>query len=204
MFKPQIDISDATLYKEITNKLPAFKNQEDDSNNQKILSIIAQLFNDSKNNLLNISKLMAINNATGQNLTDIGKDYGVDRFDSDDDFLRFEIKWQILKANTNTDMNSIKTLISVLLNIPLTDFDILLTDNPEEIELVNIPFDFASGSHSEQKRQMLSDDLQSILPAETKLKDIQFTKQSAGTIYYAVVGTKANYNESEVLSIGNI
>lgn len=145
---------------------------------------------------------MAINNATGQNLTDIGKDYGVDRFDSDDDFLRFEIKWQILKANTNTDMNSIKTLISVLLNIPLTDFDILLTDNPEEIELVNIPFDFASGSHSEQKRQMLSDDLQSILPAETKLKDIQFTKQSAGTIYYAVVGTKANYNESEVLSIG--
>lgn len=202
MFKPQIDISDATLYKEITNKLPAFKNQEDDSNNQKILSIIAQLFNDSKNNLLNISKLMAINNATGQNLTDIGKDYGVDRFDSDDDFLRFEIKWQILKANTNTDMNSIKTLISVLLNIPLTDFDILLTDNPEEIELVNIPFDFASGSHSEQKRQMLSDDLQSILPAETKLKDIQFTKQSAGTIYYAVVGTKANYNESEVLSIG--
>lgn len=202
MFKPQIDISDDTLYKEITNKLPAFKNQEDDSNNQKILSIIAQLFNDSKNNLLNISKLMAINNATGQNLTDIGKDYGVDRFDSDDDFLRFEIKWQILKANTNTDMNSIKTLISVLLNIPLTDFDILLTDNPEEIELVNIPFDFASGSHSEQKRQMLSDDLQSILPAETKLKDIQFTKQSAGTIYYAVVGTKANYNESEVLSIG--
>lgn len=204
MFKPQIDISDATLYKEITNKLPAFKNQEDDSNNQKILSIIAQLFNGSKNNLLNISKLMAINNATGQNLTDIGKDYGVDRFDSDDDFLRFEIKWQILKANTNTDMNSIKTLISVLLNIPLTDFDILLTDNPEEIELVNIPFDFASGSHSEQKRQMLSDDLQSILPAETKLKDIQFTKQSAGTIYYAVVGTKANYNESEVLTIGNI
>lgn len=204
MFKPQIDISDDTLYKEITNKLPAFKNQEDDSNNQKILSIIAQLFNDSKNNLLNISKLMAINNATGQNLTDIGKDYGVDRFDSDDDFLRFEIKWQILKANTNTDMNSIKTLISVLLNIPLTDFDILLTDNPEEIELVNIPFDFASGSHSEQKRQMLSDDLQSILPAETKLKDIQFTKQSAGTIYYAVVGTKANYNESEVLTIGNI
>ena len=202
MFKPQIDISDDTLYKEITNKLPAFKNQEDDSNNQKILSIIAQLFNDSKNNLLNISKLMAINNATGQNLTDIGKDYGVDRFDSDDDFLRFEIKWQILKANTNTYMNSIKTLISVLLNIPLTDFDILLTDNPEEIELVNIPFDFASGSHSEQKRQMLSDDLQSILPAETKLKDIQSTKQSAGTIYYAVVGTKANYNESEVLSIG--
>lgn len=202
MFQPKIDISDNTLFKEITSKLPAFKNQQDESNNQKILSIIANLFNDSKNNLLNINKLMAINNASGQNLTDIGKDYGVDRFDSDDDFLRFEIKWQILKANTNTDMNSIKTLISVLLNIPLTDFDILLTDNPEEIELVNIPFDFASGSHSEQKRQMLSDDLQSILPAETKLKDIQFTKQSAGNIYYAIVGTKANYNESEVITVG--
>lgn len=202
MFQPKIDISDNTLFKEIISKLPAFKNQQDESNNQKILSIIANLFNDSKNNLLNINKLMAINNASGQNLTDIGKDYGVDRFDSDDDFLRFEIKWQILKANTNTDMNSIKTLISVLLDIPLTDFDILLTDNPEEIELVNIPFDFASGSHSEQKRQMLSDDLQSILPAETKLKDIQFTKQSVGNIYYSIVGTKANYNESEVITVG--
>ena len=204
MFKPQIDISDKTIVEQITSKLPAFKNQEDDSNNQKILNIIANLFNNGKNNLLNVNKLMQLDNATGQNLTDIGLDYGVDRFDDDDDFLRFEIKWQMLKSNTHTDMNSIKTLISVLLDIPLTDFDIIKTDQPHEIELVNLPFDFASGSHSEQKRQMLSDDLQSILPAETNLKDIQFTKQSAGNVYFAVVGTHAKYEESEALTIGNI
>lgn len=202
MFKPVTDISDQRILNEITSKLPAFKNQEDDSNNQRILRIIAQLFNNGKNNLLSVNQLMQLDNATGQNLTDIGKDYGIDRFDDDDDFLRFEIKWQLLKSNVHTDMDSLKTLVSVLLSIPLADFDIVKTDKPHELELINIPFDFASGSHSEQKRQMLSDDLQSILPAETKLKDIQFTKQSAGTIYYAVVGTKANYNESEVLSIG--
>lgn len=204
MFKPVTDISDQHIIDEITSKLPAFKNQEDDSNNQRILRIIAQLFNNGKNNLLSVNQLMQLDNATGQNLTDIGKDYGIDRFDDDDDFLRFEIKWQLLKSNVHTDMDSLKTLVSVLLSIPLADFDIVKTDKPHELELINIPFDFASGSHSEQKRQMLSDDLQSILPAETKLKDIQFTKQSAGAIYYAVVGTKANYNESEVLSIGNI
>lgn len=204
MFYPQIDLSDETLYQDITSKLPAFKNQNDDSNNQKILAIIASLFIDGKKNLLNISKLMNINNATGQNLTDIGKDYGVERFDDDDDFLRFEIKWQILKANAQTDMSSIKTLVSVLLNLPLTDFDIVKTDLPHEIELVNVPFDFVSGSHSEQKRQILADDLQNILPARTHLKDIQYVSQSNGTVYYAVYGAKAHYEESEVVNIGNL
>lgn len=204
MLRPQIDISDDTLRTQLIQALPAFKNQEDDSNNQKILNIIADIFNDAKNSMADVSRLMQINQATGQNLTEIGKDYGIDRFDDDDEFLRFEIRWQILKANVHTDRDSLKVLVSVLLSIPLKEFDIRTTDNPKEIELVDIPFDFSSGSHSEQKRQMLSDDLQSILSAETSLKDISFTKQSHGIIYFAFTTTKANYNESEVTTIGNI
>lgn len=204
MFHPKTDISDDTLFKEITSSLPAFKNSEDDSNNQKILEIIAEIFTQGKNNLLDIAKLTDINYATGQNLTDWGKEYGIDRFDSDDDFLRFEIKWQMMKSVTNTDIDSLKVLVSVLLNIPLTDFNLIKTDNPDELELIGVPFDFATGSHAEQKKQILIDDLQSVLPVEAKLKDIQFIKQSNTTFFFAVFGNKLKNKESEVLDFGDI
>lgn len=204
MFQPQINLSDTKLKKDIVSSLPAYKNQGDDSNNQKILTIIARILNNAKNNLLSISDLMRLDKATGKNLTDWGKDFGIDRFDNDDDFLRFEIKWQNLKANTQLDMSSIKTLISVLVNVPLDQFDIVRTSNPHEITITNLPFDFSSGSHSEQKRQILIDSLQAVLPAETNLKAIEFSKQSGGTIYWTVFGNKSIYNESEVTNIGNI
>lgn len=204
MFHPKTDISDDTLFKEITSSLPAFKNSEDDSNNQKILEIIAEIFSTGKNGLLDIAKLTDVNYATGQNLTDWGKEYGIDRFDNDDEFLRFEIKWQMLKSVTNTDIDSLKVLVSVLLNIPLTNFNLVKTDNPDELELINVPFDFATGSHAEQKKQILIDDLQSVLPVEAKLKDIQFIKQSNTTFYYAIFGNKLKNEESEVLDFGNI
>ncbi|WP_203621959.1 hypothetical protein [Apilactobacillus nanyangensis] len=204
MFHPKTDISDSTLLKEIISSLPAFKNSEDDSNNQKILEIIAEIFTQGKNNLLDIAKLTDINYATGQNLTDWGKEYGIDRFDSDDDFLRFEIRWQMMKSVTNTDIDSLKVLVSVLLNIPLTDFNLIKTDNPDELELIGVPFDFATGSHAEQKKQILIDDLQSVLPVEAKLKDIQFIKQSNTTFFFAVFGNKLKNKESEVLDFGDI
>lgn len=199
MFEPKIDISDDTLKKKILNSLPAFKNSQDDSNNQKILNIIVSLFNNGKNNLLNVQNLMKLDNATGQNLTDWGKDYGVERFDDDDDFLRFEIRWQMLKSNTKLDMSSIKTLISVLLNIPLTQFDVVKTNRVKEVEITNIPLNFDSGSHSELKRRILSDRLQQVLPAETNLKDIQYQKQSFGQLYLATAGNKTVMRESEVI-----
>ena len=204
MFHPKTDISDDTLFKEITSSLPAFKNSEDDSNNQKILEIIAEIFSTGKNGLLDIAKLTDVNYATGQNLTDWGKEYGIDRFDNDDDFLRFEIRWQMLKSVTNTDIDSLKVLVSVLLNIPLTNFNLIKTDNPDELELINVPFDFDDGSHAEQKKQILIDDLQSVLPVEAKLKDIQFIKQSSTTFYFAVFGNKTRNEESEVLNFGNL
>lgn len=204
MFHTDLDLSDDTIRKIILSKLPAYKNQLDASNNQKLLRIIAGLYIDGKSNLLNLNKLLSINSATGQNLTDWGKDYGIDRFDGDDNFLRFEIKWQILKANTSMTMDDTKAMISTLLNVPMRTFDIVLTDNPHEIEIVNLPFDFAGGDHPEQKRQILIDDLQDVLPSETKLRDIQFSKQSYGSIFYTIFGTQSISNESEVLNVGNI
>lgn len=204
MFQTQLDISDDGYSNDILNKLPAYRNQLDDSNNQKMLNIIAELFNDGKNNLINIYDLTRIKNASGQILTDLAKEYGITRIDDDDDFLRFELNWQVLKSKTPTTMNGIKTLISVLLNIDVKQFDIIPTENPEEVEVVNIPFDFNSGSHSNLKRRMLSDSIQSILPVEYNLKDIQYQKQSYGNYYVGILGVKNKFKESEVVPFGNL
>lgn len=204
MFQAQVDISDDAMTNLITSKLPAYRNQQDDSNNQKLLNIIAELFNNGKNGLIDIYNLTRIKNAKGQVLTDLAKDYGVTRIDSDDDFLRFELNWQVLKSKTPTTINGIKTLISILLNIDVKQFDIVPTNNPEEVEVINIPFDFNSGSHSNLKRRMLSDSIQSVLPVEYNLKDIQYQKQSYGDYYIGILGVKNKFKESEVVSFGNL
>lgn len=197
--KTSIDISDTAVKNSILNKLPAYRNSEDDSNNQKVLNIVADIFNEQKNNIFSINDLRKINNATGQVLTDIANDYSVNRIDDDDEFLRFQIKWQILKANAVTNMNGLKKLISVLLNISLSVFDIKSTDRPREIEIVNIPFDFNSGSHNDLKRKILSDSIQSVLPVGWKLKDIQYSKSSSGNMYYAIYNTQTIFKHMQVL-----
>ncbi|UQS85795.1 hypothetical protein MOO46_07325 (plasmid) [Apilactobacillus apisilvae] len=204
MFQTQLNISDDAYTNDILNKLPAYRNQLDDSNNQKFLNIIAELFNDGKNDLISIYDLTRIKNAKGKILTDLAKEYGITRIDNDDDFLRFELNWQVLKSKTPTTINGIKTLISVLLNIDVKQFDIVPTENPQEVEVINIPFDFNSGSHSNLKRRMLSDSIQSILPVETNLKDIQYQKQSYGNYYIGILGVKNKFKESEVVPFGNL
>ncbi|EEI19824.1 hypothetical protein HMPREF0497_1378, partial [Lentilactobacillus buchneri ATCC 11577] len=70
--------------------------------------------------------------------------------------------------------NDLKTLIATVLNIGTDVFDINGTDNPEEVEVANIPFDFNSGDKAEVKRKILTNAIQSMLPPEYLLKDLQY------------------------------
>ncbi|WP_140926066.1 hypothetical protein [Apilactobacillus micheneri] len=194
-------MSDKTMQKNIINKLPAIFNSEDDSNNQKILQIMGQQFNYNKNNLINDHNATKLSNARGQNLTDLATDYGITRVDDDDDFLKFQIDWQQLKANTPPTMNGLKLLISKLLNIDLQDFDILPTDNPKEIKIVGIPFDFNSGKHTSLKRKILNDSIQSILSAEYKLDNIEYSKSSNGNLFYGMIGRHEVVKKSKLVQL---
>ena len=55
MYQTETDLSDDSLRDWITTMLPGKLNQEDDSNNQRILNIISDIFLAHKNDLLNIS-----------------------------------------------------------------------------------------------------------------------------------------------------
>lgn len=171
-------------------------NQKAGSNNQKLLSIFADSAVDTKNNLFNIYACRQLVNAKGGQLDNIAADYGISRIDDDDDFLRFLIRAKILQNKIGSTTNELKKLISVLLNIPIDRFDFEATENPEELKITNIPFQFDSGSKLAVKRRMVSDVIQRSLPPEYNLLDIRYSKNAKETIYYAISSSRAKVRES--------
>lgn len=188
MYQTEADLSDDSLRDWVTTMLPGKLNQEDDSNNQRLLNIISDIFLAHKNDLLNISDQLRLSKAAGQVLTEIAADYGVTRLDDDDDFLRFQVRLQLLKNHSGVTTNSIKKLIATVLSIDPSVFDIDGTNNPEEIEVTNIPFDFNSGDKAEIKRKILTNAIQSMLPPEYLLKDLQYAVTANKPLYLAVHG----------------
>lgn len=187
MYQTESDISDDTLRDRVLSSFPAYMSQEDDSNNQRILNIIADMFTQHKNNLLNISKQRLLSTCSGQSLTDLAADYGINRLDDDDDFLRFEIRFQMMKNRTGITTNDVKQLIATLLNVTVNTFDIVGTDNPEEIEIINIPFSWDSGDKADVKRTILTNAIQSMLPPEYNLKDLKYSIESPSQLYVGVL-----------------
>lgn len=186
MYQTEADLSNDSLRDWITAMLPGKLNQEDDSNNQRLLNIISDIFLAHKNDLLKISDQLRLSKAAGQVLTEIAADYGVTRLDDDDDFLRFQVRLQLLKNHSGVTTNDIKKLIATVLSIDPSVFDIDGTDNPEEIEVTNIPFDFNSGDKAEIKRKILTNAIQSMLPPEYLLKDLQYAVTANKPLYVAV------------------
>lgn len=186
MYQTEADLSDNALRDWVTTMLPGKLNQEDDSNNQRILNIISDIFLAHKNDLLNISDQLRLSKAAGQVLTEIAADYGVTRLDDDDDFLRFQVRLQLLKNHSGVTTNDIKKLIATVLSIDSSVFDIDGTDNPEEIEVTNIPFDFNSGDKAEIKRKILTNAIQSMLPPEYLLKALQYATTVNNQLYVGV------------------
>ena len=186
MYQTETDLSNSTLRNWLVSMFPAIMNQEDESNNQKILNLIADLLNEHKNDLLSISDQFLLNNASGQTLTDIALDYGINRIDEDDDFLPFQVRVQLLENHIGITTNDLKTLIATILNIGTDMFDIIGTGNPEELKVVNIPFDFNSGDKAEIKQKILTNAIQSMLPPEYSLNDLQYATTVINQLYVGV------------------
>lgn len=186
MYQTETDLSNSTLRNWLVSMFPAIMNQEDESNNQKLLNLIADILDEHKNDLLSISDQVLLNNASGQTLTDIALDYGITRLDDDDDFLRFEVRVQLLENHMGITTNDLKTLIATILNIGTDMFDIIGTGNPEELKVINIPFDFNSGDKADIKQKILANAIQSMLPPEYLLKDLQYATTVNNQLYVGV------------------
>lgn len=186
MYQSDGDLTDQTLATTTLAAFPGYLNQEDGSNNQAILDIIAQLSTQYKNSLLSISDQVLIDNATGQTLTDLAYDYSVTRIDNDDDFLRFQLKVAILKMHLSTTMNGFKSLISTVLNLDPASFDVEPGSTVESIIIQNLPYAF-SGARRELKEKILTSYLKSMLPVEYNLEEIRWVALSSANIYLTTI-----------------
>lgn len=184
MYTPDYDLLDKTWTREIKDSLPSFMNQSKDSNNQKLLSIFAHLANIYKNDMLCFTSQMNINNATGNLLTNIAKDYGVVRLDSDDSFLRFEIKFNMWKNHMSPNRNDFMSMMSFLLGLNPRDFNVIQT-GLKEYKITNIPWNFYNGENSDLKREMVTAIIQAIAPPEFKLDFVEYVKTDRATHYQA-------------------
>lgn len=198
MFKTETDLTDESWRAYFGKMFPAIMNQDDDSTNQRILNIIADVSLQQKNNLLKISDSTSIDKAEGKTLTDLAKDWGVTRIDDDDDFLRFQLRVQYLKSHLGISTDDLIKLISMALGIEENSFNIVGTDNPEEIVLTDVVFDIQPGPKMDLKRELIINSIQSLLPPEYKLKDIEYAESVENNLYMAVVTTiSANYTVRE-------
>lgn len=187
MYKSETPMDDDAWRSDILSSFPAVMNQSPDSNNQKILGIIANIAVDAKNELLEFSVQSLLSNCSGDYLTELAKEYGVTRIDDDDDFLRFEIRLQWLKGRSGITNNDIKRLIATILDIDIMSFDIVGTDNPLEIRIVNLPFNFTENKQ-EIKKKILAQAIQEMLPATYLLVEMQFVENIYGKVYVGALG----------------
>ncbi|KRN13476.1 hypothetical protein IV37_GL000198 [Fructilactobacillus fructivorans] len=197
MFNTDTDLSDKAVKNEVLHSFPSVLLQRPDGNNQRLLNIIGDLSVYSKNGLLDVYKCRQLSYAQGKQLDLIAKEYGIQRIDDDDEFLRFEIRVQIMQNITGSSTNELKKMISFVLDIPINMFDFLPTENPEELEITDIPFDFISGNKEETKRRILVESIQNMLPPEYKLSDVRYTKSASQKIYYATSSSRDSFNERE-------
>lgn len=198
MYQVEFDISDDTLLKQTLNMFPSVMNQLDDSNNARVLSIIAEIGNRHKNDALTLSDMMSVNKAHDGYLTDLANDWGVSRIDDDDEFLRFNLKLVQLKSHLGTSMNDIKTMISQSLNIDAKDFDVVGTDNPEEVKITNIPYAFAT-TDRDKKARLFEQLIQDCMPLEYNLAEIQYATQTTSNLYVGAVAQ--NYRSTHPVLI---
>lgn len=186
MFHSETPMDDDSWAQEIVSSLPAVFNQGEDSNNQKVLRIFAKMVNSTKNEILHFSEQRILDNTSGQFLTDLAKDWGVTRIDDDDEFLRFQIRLQKFKGRMGVTDNDFKRLISMVLNIDASSFDVIPGENPEEVQVLNLPFNFTDNKQR-IKRQILKDSLQQMLPLEYLLTEIQYAVNTTARLQIGMV-----------------
>lgn len=186
MFHSETPMDDDSWVQEIVSSLPAVFNQGEDSNNQKVLRIFSKMVNSTKNEILHFSEQRILDNTSGQFLTDLAKDWGVTRIDDDDEFLRFQIRLQKFKGRMGVTDNDFKRLISMVLNIDTGSFDVIPGENPEEVQVLNLPFNFTDNKQR-IKRQILKDSLQQMLPLEYLLTEIQYAVNTTAQLQVGMI-----------------
>lgn len=186
------EFNDADMRNWILQQLPAVFNQTEDSNNQALLNIIADRLLAAVHDSLRIYQDSNLEYASGKELDTIGADWGVDRIDADDDFMRFLIRLARIKNQLGVTENDLIDLISYTLGADPSEFTVETrldkVGEVQAISIANIPNKY---NNSERKTKLLSKYIQECVAAEVRVLGIVYQQAINSDLY--VVGFSRPY-----------
>ena len=169
---------------DLLNELPAALSNGPDSNNAKLLSVLADDMVDMQELIDQVNLWRDITHAKGGWLDKIGTDWGVARNGFDDDFYRFMIRTKQLQRQVDGSYNSIIKLIAESLGANYSEINVTpVKDEPNAIEVTNIPAGYID---SQRKEKLVLDQIRSSVAAGIRVAGIGFQKTVKSTLYYAM------------------
>jgi len=169
---------------DLLNELPAALSNGPDSNNAKLLSVLADDMVDMQELIDQVNLWRDITNAKGGWLDKIGTDWGVARNGFDDDFYRFMIRTKQLQRQVDGSYNSIIKLIAESLGANYSEINVTpVKDESQAIQVTNIPAKYID---SQRKEAMVLDRVRSSVVAGVRVATGRFLKTVKSTLYYAM------------------
>ncbi|WP_203648881.1 hypothetical protein [Secundilactobacillus yichangensis] len=168
----------------IRSGLPAYFNQEDASINQALLDVIAKRFETIADVLMKIKDAYELDKADSGTLDMYAADWGVHRIDSDDDYLRMEIRLARMRHRIGTTENDLIRLISYALQADPSEFSLvvdraLLNGEPKALKIINIPDKY----NEKRKRDLLVASLEAATTPEVRIVEVQFSTITVAQLY---------------------
>ena len=170
------------------NALPDSFKKDRDSNNYKLLSLEQKLVSDLMTDIQAVQDTLDIYSATGKTLDLYGAIYGQPRGTSTDEQYRYLVLQKIARNNVTGDYNSIVNSIAIAFDVPVTSFQFRETENPCEVEVLNLPFTILQNAGMTVSQ--MEDIIQGLLPVGVNLLPLELS----GTFEFAA--TADEYDEA--------
>ena len=176
------------------NALPDSYQKHSESNNYKLLLMEQRLVGDLREDIRAVQETLDLYSATGKTLDHYGAMYGVPRGSATDEQYRYLIAQKVAQNMVTGDYNSVINAIAVAFGVPVTSFRFNETENPCEVEVLNMPYAVLQNAGITDKQ--MRDIIQKLLPVGVVVK----LEELAGTFEFA--GTADEYDENA--GFGNV
>ncbi len=161
--------------------LPDAIDKDRGSNVVKLLKVINFQIVKARFEAERIESWRDIELARGKALDKIGKQYGVSRGNSDDEFYRVLIRFKQAQSHADGSVNSLIKVISNVLGADPKDIHINdFPNEPQAIVIDNIPNRYVD---SDQKIKMVVQQLENSVAAGIKIAGVHFNDHTQFTIY---------------------
>ena len=121
------------------NALPDSYQKHINSNNYKLLQLEQHFISSLNDDIVAVQETLDLYSATGKTLDLYGAIYGMSRGEATDEQYRYLISQKVAQNMVKGDYNSIVNALAVVFNVPVTSFQFRETENPCEVEVLNLP-----------------------------------------------------------------